>query len=220
LRVSRGSLRAVQRTGAQLRAARAPLCLDRRAAHQLHLVGPPLLRGRRNNRERPNDNDWTRTHPAPQDPHEQRPKNGPENSVNWSNGSGWKEGMLGDDGEFAFELFHDLRATGENPATGGDLDNRILGDVLDPVRAPPVGRADDESARKALAGKQDSPGQTGLPAACCKENPARRLLEVAVEDLDDRVLRSAEQHGDEVEASSEGFSRHRNTFRRRLTAWR
>ena len=129
--------------------------------------------------------------------------------MNWSNRSGWKEGVLGHESEFALKIFHNLRAAGENPAAGRDLDARILGDVSDPVRAPPVGRTDDEAAGEALAREQDTPRQACLPAACCKENPTRSLLEVTVKGSNNRVLRSAKQHGTEVESSSEGFGRHR-----------
>jgi len=117
--------------------------------------------------------------------------------------------MLGHESELALEIFHNLRAAGENPASGRDLDARILGDVPDPVRAPPVGRTDDEAAGEALAREQNTPGQACLPAACRKENPTRSLLEITVKDPNNRVLRTAKQHGNEVESSSEGFGRHR-----------
>jgi hypothetical protein len=81
--------------------------------------------GRLNDLERPNQNARTRTTPPPQEPDEQWPKHGPENGVDWSNRSRRKEGMLGHQSELASQVFHDLRAAGENPATGRDLDVRI-----------------------------------------------------------------------------------------------
>jgi len=116
--------------------------------------------------------------------------------------------MLGHERELALEIFDNLRAAGENPAAGRDLDPRIPGDVSDPVRAPPIGRTDDEAAGETLAREQNTPGQACLPAACRKENPTRSLLEVTVKGANNCVLRSPKQHGNEVESSSEGFGRH------------